>query len=66
MFNAIAVLPFGNLSTDQESDYFSEGMTEELIHALARIPGLRVPSRTSAFSVAKRDLDIRRIGGDAG
>jgi TolB-like protein/tRNA A-37 threonylcarbamoyl transferase component Bud32 len=60
--HAIAVLPFGNLSADQESDYFSEGMTEELIHALARIPGLRVASRTSAFSVAKRDLDIRRIG----
>jgi serine/threonine protein kinase/Tfp pilus assembly protein PilF len=60
--HAIAVLPFANLSPDRENDYFSEGMTEELIHALARVPQLRVASRTSAFNVSRKDLDIRRIG----
>ena len=58
----IAVLPFANLSADKENDYFSEGMTEELIHALSRVPQLRVASRTSAFNVSRKDLDIRAIG----
>jgi len=58
----IAVLPFTNLSADKENDYFSEGMTEELIHALSRVPQLRVASRTSAFNVSRKDLDIRAIG----
>lgn len=59
---AIAVLPFTNLSSDKENDYFSEGMTEELIHALARLPQLRVASRTSAFNISSKGLDIREIG----
>jgi len=58
----IAVLPFANLSADKENDYFSEGMTEELIHALSRVPQLRVASRTSAFCVSRRGLDVRAIG----
>ena len=58
----IAVLPFANLGADKENDYFSEGMTEELIHALSRVPQLRVASRTSVFNASRKDLDIRAIG----
>ncbi len=60
--NPIAVLPFANLSADKENDYFSEGMTEELIHALSRVPQLRVASRTSVFNLSRKDLDIKTIG----
>jgi serine/threonine-protein kinase len=59
---SIAVLPFANLSADQENEYFSDGMTEELINALVKVPGLQVASRTSAFVFKKRDLDVKEIG----
>jgi serine/threonine protein kinase/Flp pilus assembly protein TadD len=59
---AIAVLPFENRSLDQESEYFSDGLTEELINGLARLEGLRVVSRTSAFEFKKKAQDIRKIG----
>jgi serine/threonine protein kinase/Tfp pilus assembly protein PilF len=59
---SIAVLPFANLSADQENEYFSDGMTEELINALVKAPGLQVASRTSAFVFKKRDLDVKEIG----
>jgi TolB-like protein len=58
---AIAVLPFLNLTPDRENEYFSDGMTEELGAALARVPGLRVVSRTSAFAFKGKDLDARQI-----
>ncbi len=58
---AIAVLPFVNLTPDRENEYFSDGMTEELTTALARVPGLRVASRISAFAFKGKDTDIRRI-----
>ena len=58
---AIAVLPFLNLTPDRENEYFSDGMTEELAHALARVPGLRVASRTSCFAFKGKDLDARQI-----
>jgi eukaryotic-like serine/threonine-protein kinase len=58
----IAVLPFTNLSGDKENEYFSDGMTEEMISALARLPGLRVTARTSAFALRGKNLDIREIG----
>jgi serine/threonine protein kinase/tetratricopeptide (TPR) repeat protein len=59
---SVAVLPFRNLSSDKEADYFSEGMTEEILTGLSRIEGLRVASRTSSFSFRGRDEDVRRIG----
>jgi serine/threonine-protein kinase len=59
---AIAVLPFVNISADPENEYFSDGMTEELINALSRVEGLRVAARTSAFTFKGRDVDVREIG----
>ena len=59
---AVAVLPFVNMSPDPENEFFSDGMTEELINVLTRIPGLRVASRTSAFAYKGRDMDVREIG----
>jgi serine/threonine-protein kinase len=58
----IAVLPFTNLSGDKENEYFSDGLTEELINALAGLPGLRVTARSSAFAFRGKNLDIREIG----
>src|SRR5262247_3416713 len=59
---SVAVLPFANMNTDPESQYFSDGLSEELINALARLPGLRVAARTSAFRFRGRGVDIREIG----
>ena len=59
---SIAVLPFVNFSGDTANEYFSDGMTEESINALANVDGLRVVARTSAFSFKGRNLDVRRIG----
>jgi len=59
---SIAVLPFANLSDDPENEYFSDGLAEELMNALSRIPDLKVPARTSAFAFKGRNLDVREIG----
>ena len=61
---SVAVLPFVNMSADKHDEYLSDGMTEELINALARVPGLRVPGRTSCFAFkGKSEEDIfRRVG----
>jgi TolB-like protein/Tfp pilus assembly protein PilF len=59
---SIVVLPFVNMSSDKENEYFSDGMTEELINALANVDGLRVVSRTSAFAFKGKDVEIRQIG----
>jgi serine/threonine protein kinase/tetratricopeptide (TPR) repeat protein len=59
---SLAVLPFTNLSPDRENEYFSDGMTEELITALGRVDGLRVAARTSAFALKGKRLDVRAIG----
>ena len=59
---AIAVLPFANLSPGGEGEYFSEGLTEELTDALARMPGLRVASRTSVYALRGKGLDARELG----
>jgi adenylate cyclase len=61
---SVAVLPFVNLTGDPAKDYFSDGMAEELIHILARVPGLKVPSRTSSFSYKGRNVDVREIAQD--
>ena len=58
---SIAVLPFANMSGGQENDYFSEGLAEEIINALAQIPGLRVTARTSAFALRSKEQDIQKI-----
>ena len=59
--NAIAVLPFANLSSEQENEYFSDGLTEELINALTKVEGLRVVAWSSAFQLKGKARDIRRI-----
>jgi serine/threonine-protein kinase len=58
----LAVLPFVNMSSDPDNEFFSDGITEELINAFARLPGLRVTSRSSAFTYKTRDVDVREIG----
>jgi TolB-like protein len=58
---SIAVLPFVNMSPANE-EYFSDGITEEVINALANVPGLRVVSRTSAFAYKKKNISVRQIG----
>jgi eukaryotic-like serine/threonine-protein kinase len=58
---AIAVLPFVNLSPDPENEYFSDGVTDELTNALAKIADLRVTSRTSAFAFKGKDRDVKDI-----
>ncbi len=63
---SVAVLPFVNLSPDPDTDYFSDGVTEELINALAKVPGLKVASRTSVFAYKGKGEDIRRIGASLG
>lgn len=60
--NKIAVLPFANVSADNTKEYFSDGITEEIINALVTIPGLHVPARTSVFGFKNFTGDIREIG----
>lgn len=57
----IAVLPLVNMSPYADTDYFSDGMTDEIITALSRIPGLLVTSRTSSFAFKEKDISIREI-----
>ena len=59
---SVAVLPFVDMSAGKDQEYFGEGIAEELIHALARIQGLRVVARTSAFALKDKGLDVREIG----
>lgn len=59
--NRLAVLPFVNMSADPENEYFSDGITEELLNALTRVDGLQVTSRTSSFAFKGKNDDIREI-----
>ena len=59
--NRLAVLPFVNMSADPENEYFSDGITEELLNALTKVDGLQVTSRTSAFAFKGKHDDIRDI-----
>lgn len=58
---SIAVLPFANMSSDPDSEYFSDGLAEEIINLLAQIPELKVIARTSAFAFRGKEQDIRKI-----
>ncbi|MCL7983701.1 MAG: hypothetical protein M8872_00405 [marine benthic group bacterium] len=63
---SIAVLPFVNMSGDRENDYFSDGLSEELINALVMVDGLKVAARTSAFAFRGQERDVREIGAELG
>jgi len=58
---SIAVLPFINMSRDEDNEYFADGLSEELLNVLTKIRGLRVASRTSAFSFKGKDVDIPTV-----
>jgi len=59
---SVAVLPFVNMSNDPDNEFFSDGISEELLNALVKLEGLRVPSRTSSFAFKGKDLDLADIG----
>lgn len=59
--DSIAVLPFIDMSPGRDQEYFADGMAEELLNALSRIPGLKVTGRTSSFAFKDRDVDLRSI-----
>jgi TolB-like protein/Tfp pilus assembly protein PilF len=59
---SIAVLPFVNMSGDPKNDYFSDGITEEILNALAQVPHLKVAARTSAFAFKGKEEDLRKVG----
>jgi adenylate cyclase len=59
---SIAVLPFVNMSPDKDQEYFCDGVTEEIINALAHTEGFKVISRTSSFAFKDKNIDIREIG----
>ncbi len=60
--NSVAVLPFANFSSNPENEYFSDGITEEIINSLVKVNGLQVASRTSVFAFKNTQKDIRQIG----
>jgi TolB-like protein/Flp pilus assembly protein TadD len=59
---SIAVLPFVNMSSDPEQEYFSDGLSEEILNLLAKVPGLKVIARTSSFAFKGKNEDVRTIG----
>jgi TolB-like protein len=63
---SVAVLPFINMSSDPEQEYFSDGITEEIINAVVKIPGISVPARTSVFGYKGHQGDIRAVGVELG
>lgn len=64
--SSIAVLPFVNMSSDPEQEYFSDGISEELLNLLAKIPNLQVAARTSSFQFKGKNLDIKTIAEQLG
>jgi TolB-like protein len=58
---SVAVLPFKNFSSDKEQEYFSDGITEEILNALAQIDGLKVAARTSSFAFKDKDVPVDEI-----
>lgn len=63
---SIAVLPFENLTADKDNEYFSDGLSEEILNSLARIDGLQVIARTSSFQFKGKDIDVRTVGARLG
>ena len=63
---SVAILPFANLSPDKDNEYFSDGITEEIILALSKTKGLKVIARTSSFMFKGKHLDVREIGEQLG
>jgi TolB-like protein len=59
---SIAVLPFANMSADKENEYFSDGLAEEIINALAHVPGMKIAGRTSSFFFRDKDVEFVDIG----
>ncbi len=59
---SVAVLPFADLSPEKDQEYFTDGMTEEILQALGTIEDLKVPSRTAVFALKGKDLDIQQVG----
>ncbi len=59
---SIAVLPFLDMSPKHDQDYFSDGLTEELLNVLAKVPGLRVAARTSSFAFKGKEVEVDSIG----
>ena len=59
--NSVAVLPFVNMSGDEDNEYFSDGLTETLLHMLAQIPDLKVAARTSSFAFKDRNESVQEI-----
>jgi len=60
--HSVAVLPFVNMSSDPEQEYFSDGISEEILNVLTRIPDLKVAARTSSFQFKGKNLDIAEVG----
>ena len=60
--NSVAVLPFVNMSSDPENEFFADGITEEIINLLTRVNGLKVTARTSSFVFKGQSQDVRGIG----
>src|SRR6185369_5611777 len=58
---SVAVLPFRNLSQEESGEYLSDGITEEILNALARLPSLRVAARSSSFAFKNMDVDVKDI-----
>lgn len=58
---SVAVLPFVNMSNDKDNEYFSDGLTETLLHMLAQVPDLKVAARTSSFAFKGKNIDVREI-----
>ena len=58
----VAVLPFANMSSDPDNEYFSDGISEEILNALTKVQGLQVVARTSSFSFKGKNEDMREIG----
>jgi TolB-like protein len=63
---SVAVLPFANVSGEPEKEYFGDGMAEEILHLLSRVPGLKVPARTSSFAYKGKSVHVREVARDLG